>query len=316
MNEGRSAPDLGAAIDVGSSSVHLLVATVGGDGLHLVEEASAFLGLGSAVRDRRRLGSEKAGELVAALTGFADRARELEAGSPTVVATEPLRRALDAARVVRLVERDAGLALHVLSHEEEGLLTLIGVTGGRPPTDGLVVVDVGGGSTEVVAADERRAVAVGLPLGTAQLTDRYVRHDPPTATEMEGMLAEARSMVGDAIDGTAVELVAVGGTADKVARIVPDPSLGSTLTASRLAAALEVLGRERADDLAVRHDLRPVRARLLPAGVAILMALIERYRAERIRVSASGIREGSIIAVRQAGVGWRDALPRLAAGSR
>ena len=94
-------------------------------------------------------------ELVGTLQAQVDIARRLGAVDVTIVATEPLRRAADAHRVVQEIRRGHGVPVHVLEHDEEGILTLLGVTGGVPVEDDVVVVDIGGGSP----GDRRRRTA-------------------------------------------------------------------------------------------------------------------------------------------------------------
>jgi len=179
----------------------------------LVDE-SAFLGLGSAVVARGFLGSVARAELAAQLTGYAETARSLGAAKVTFLGTEPIRRAADAARIVNDAAEMAGAPLHVLSHEEEAFLTIIGVTEGTPVTHETLVIDIGGGSSEFCIVDAtRRPRAVGLQLGSARLTDRFVTHDPPTQAEVAAFRAAAVDALRGAPDATPAEIVAVGGTA-------------------------------------------------------------------------------------------------------
>src|SRR4029077_3261038 len=117
---------------------------------------------------------------VAALVRYADTARRLGATDVTFIGTEPIRRAVDAPSIVFEVGAATGAPLHVVTHEEEAYLTLLGVTEGRPVTHELLVVDVGGGSTEfcMVGAGGSPS-ASGLRLGSSRLTDEHVTHDPP-----------------------------------------------------------------------------------------------------------------------------------------
>jgi len=93
---------------------------------------------------------------------------------------------------------------------------------------------------------------------------------------------------------------------------MPDPDL----THDRIAQALAILENETGAEAAERHLLKPTRARILPAGAAIMDALLTRYGVDRIRVSEAGVREGAILVVDHVGVAWRDRLPELAHGWR
>jgi len=310
-------PIVGASVDLGSNSVHLLVAVVAGHRLQVVVDESVFLGLGSAVVDRGYLGRAARGELAATLVRYADSARRLGATDVTFLGTEPIRRAADAGAIVHEVETASAAPLHVLSHEEEAFLTLIGVTEGMPVTHETLVIDVGGGSSEFCIVDAvRRPRAAGLQLGSAMLTGRFVAHDPPTPGEVESMRAAASVAVRDAPDAKPDEIVAVGGTASNLLKVLPAAALDRTLTRERIAEVEAILSSEPAAAAAERHLINPIRARILPAGGAILDAILDRYGAERIRVSEAGLREGTILAVAHAGRAWRDRLPDLAHGWR
>jgi exopolyphosphatase/guanosine-5'-triphosphate,3'-diphosphate pyrophosphatase len=293
------------------------VAVVAGHRLEPLVDESVFLGLGDAVHDGTALGEAARGELVATLVRYAETGRRLGAGSVTFLGTEPIRRAADAARIVAEVGAAAEAPLHVLSHEEEAYLMLIGVTEGRPVAHDMLIVDIGGGSSEfALVGPDRPAEAWGLRLGSARLTNLHVTHDPPNADEVEAMTRDAREILVDAPEATPSEIVAVGGTASNLVKVLPAAQLDRTLSPRRLGDIQAVLGTEPAELAAERHLVNPVRAHLLPAGGAIVSAILERYERESVRVSEASLREGAVLAVEHAGPAWRDRLNDLAHGWR
>ena len=273
--------------------------------------------MGDAIHEGRPLGASGRSELVSTLVRYAGTARDLGATAITFLGTEPVRRAADAARIVHAVPHATGVPLHVLSHEEEAYLTVIGVTDGQPVEHDTLVVDIGGGSSEfALVGPERAAVAWGLQLGSARLTAQHVEHDPPSEEEVAAMAAQARAILAQAATGTPREIVGVGGTATNLVKVMPEAMVDRALTRDRLDEIQQVLGSEPAEASAARHLVNPTRARLLPAGGAIVGAILERYRVDRMRVSDASLREGAILAVHHAGAGWRDRLPELAHGWR
>jgi len=130
------------------------------------------------------------------------------------------------------------------------------------------------------------------------------------------MISEARAILGGAPDAAPAEIVAVGGTATNLLKVVPRARLDLVLTRSRITEAMDILERETAAEAVERHLVKPIRAAILPAGAAIMDALLTRYGMDRIRVSEAGIREGAILVVDHVGAGWRDRLPDLAHGWR
>ena len=304
-------------MDLGATSVHLLVAAIDGHHLAPLVDESVFLELGRTVAERGLLGHDARAQLTSTLTDYAATARRLGATSITFIGTEPIRRAADAAVIVAEVGRAAAAPLNVLSHEEEAYLTIIGVTEGRPVEHETLVVDIGGGSSEFCVVDPiRRPRATGVRVGAGGLTDRHVTHDPPTIAEVDAMRAAATGAIAAAPDADPEEIVAVGGTASNLVKLLPEAAIDRLLTRQRIEGAIAELMAEPAAVVSERYLVNPRRAGLLAGGAAIVIAILERYGVESMRVSEAGIREGTVQAVAHAGPAWRDRLADLAHGWR
>lgn len=308
-------PYIGASVDLGSTSVHLLVAAVEGHRLTPLLDESVFLELGRTVADRGLLGAEARAELVAALAAYAATARGLGAGAVTLVGTEPIRRAADAAILVAEAGAAANAPLHVLSHEEEAFLTILGVLAGRPVEHETLVVDIGGGSSEFcVVKPGQPPLASGIRLGASSLTDRHVTQDPPTAEELAAMVADAAAAIAEAPAAGPAEIAAVGGTVSNLVKLVPVAGVDQWLGRERIAAATAELLHRPASVIAEHFLVNPRRAGILAGGAAIVTAILDRYGLDRLRVVDAGIREGTILAVALAGPTWRDRLVDLNLG--
>jgi exopolyphosphatase/guanosine-5'-triphosphate,3'-diphosphate pyrophosphatase len=306
---------IGAAVDLGSTSVHLLVARVVDHRIEPLIDESVFLGLGAAVEESGLLGGVARTELADALAGYALEARRAGATAITFVGTEPLRRLADAARIVAEVDAATGVPLHVLGHEEEAFLTLIGVTEGRSVEHDVLVVDIGGGSSEFVSVGPgRRAIAAGVQVGAARLIRGHVSGDPPTVTELAALRTAAARAVETSPISRPIEVVLVGGTASNLLKIVPDGRLSRRLTTADLETAFGVVVGHSSEVLVERFLVRPARARILGAGAAIVEAIMDRYGVDEVRVADGGVREGTVVAVAHAGSSWRDRLESLAHG--
>lgn len=234
-----------------------------------------------------------------------------------IVGTEPLRAARDAAVVVEEVTRATGEPLHVLAPDEEGMLTLIGVLNGRRPETSILVADVGGGSTELVSASPGRPpTTVGFGFGSARMTARFISSDPPSGAEIEAASEAARRAIPTPPEKPA-QIVAVGGTASNVLKLLaPGAPAQGTVSRHQLDDALAILARVPASQVAEAYGMRPSRAAMLPAGAAILAAILDCHGHDGLLVVDGGIREGLVHAVARAGPAWRDRLPELAAGWR
>jgi exopolyphosphatase/guanosine-5'-triphosphate,3'-diphosphate pyrophosphatase len=252
------------------------------------------------------------------VAGYVAQARALGADSPIVMGTEPLRRLSDATRIVAEVSAACGVPLHVLEHEEEGLLTLVGLTGGRPVRSELVVVDIGGGSSEMVeVGPDRLAQAAGIRVGAGRLTRAHVQNDPPTEAEIEALVVAADAAFDWVPSRRPAEVVAVGGTASNLLKLLrrsEGPEDLDTLDRSSLDAVRLILSSAPAELLAAQFAMRDARIRLLAAGAAIMEVVMRRTGVESIRVADAGIREGAIIAADRAGPAWRERLEELAHG--
>ena len=306
---------VGAVVDLGSTSVHHLVAAIDAHSLDVLVDESTFLGLGAAADERGALGPAGREELVDTLAGYAWTARTHGARHLTFVATEPLRRLADTARIVTEVDAATGVHIHVLRHEEEALLTLLGVTGGAPVERDLLVVDIGGGSSEFAYVGPRRLPeVVGLRIGAAALSRRHGEGSPPSTDVLAAMKRSATDALSAAPPWNPVDIVVVGGTATNLAKVTDDATPRTSFGWADLDALDRLLATAPADELAAAYGVRPARAGLLPAGAAIVRAVAEHFGAIEVLVVDSGIREGALIAVDRAGGAWRDRLASLAHG--
>ena len=271
---------MGGAIDVGSNSVHLLVAVTGAGWLEPLRDTSELLGLGDTVDRYGEIPTDARARLVEVVRTYADTAHRSHAERLTLIGTEPLRRARNADAVIEEIHAATGFTLRVLNEREEALLTFAGVTRGLAPLSPLIVVDIGGGSTEFSISIPGQPLRIeGLALGSARLTNAVVEHDPPTDEELDRLFSAASAAtaavelgVGSDAARSQIRAVFVGGTATNVARL-------GRLSRAQLADDRRTLSSMSVAAITTRFSVRPRRARQLAAGVAIVDALLESLRA-------------------------------------
>jgi exopolyphosphatase/pppGpp-phosphohydrolase len=299
---------VGAAIDIGSNSIHLLVASVGPGWVHSLRDTSELLGLGDVVDSHGQVPAHERSRVIEILNEYQETARRSHAERVTVLGTEPLRRAGNADVLVQEVLAATRLRLHVLSERQEAVLSFIGVTAGESPSHPLLVADIGGGSAQALIVLPGRGVHVDrIPLGSARLTNAVVEHDPPTREEMARLFATALDATASITyqpakhAQTGLRAVFVGGTATNVARMGP-------LTRPALAADRRTLEEMTFDEVVATFNVKPRRARQLAAGVAIIDALLQRYGLEAADVSDASLRDGAIITAARYGERWFEAL--------
>ena len=280
-------------IDIGSNTTRLLVAASDGRQLRWIHQERAFTRIGHELLERGELGPEKIEEVVGVVAGQLAVARELGADSVRAIATAAIRSATNGLQLADAITAATGLAVEILSGEDEARLAFFGVamTLEVSPPGELGVVDVGGGSSELVvgtAPDEIRWWA-SIPLGSAALRHAWLHSDPPTASE----LAQASQQVHAELNRLTVPspalAVAVGGSATSLARLA-----GPVLDATALDGALALLAADPASVIAERFAIDPERARLLPAGLLVLAAVARAF-GRPLRVGRGGIREGVLL---------------------
>jgi exopolyphosphatase / guanosine-5'-triphosphate,3'-diphosphate pyrophosphatase len=282
-----------ACIDIGSNTTRLLVADVHDGALEPVLEERAFTQLAGACGGGT-LPAAALAALAEVVASQAREAREQGARELRVVGTAALRRAANGHDACAALSAAAGVPVELLSAEEEARLAFAGATGAVPPAreSSILVADVGGGSTQLVAGTGAGNVAwsVSLPLGSGDLAAAHLHADPPSAAELDALVAA----VEGTLDGLAVppaeRRLAVGGSATSLRRLA-----GPSLDRQRLAQALAALTAEPVAVAAARWEIAPERVRLLPAGIAVLAALAER--AGPLEIACGGLREGVVRAL-------------------
>lgn len=315
------APEVIAAVDIGSNTAHLLVALVDDRTVTPLADESVLLGLGAVVDRDGRLPFAARAALLEALDGFVATARRWHANELLLLGAEPFRRAADAGEVSDMALGRVGVPIVVLDHAEEAELTLLGVTRGTPVEAPLLVVDVGGGSTEAIHQMPGTAPRTFvIASGSNRLTQACEPADPPMPADREALAVRARELLAEAPGGRPARAVLVGGSATNLARVVTgvrggDPASPVTeMSRVGVEQAIHEIDRTSSAALAERYRLTPTRARLLPAGAALVLAFMERYELDIVEVSQASLREGAVLAVRHAGPAWRTRLTALTAG--
>lgn len=294
-----------ACIDIGSNTTRLLVAERGtGDAvLRDVAADRAFTRLGTGRGPDGTIARERIAAVARVVTGQAEQARAAGAVTLRAVATAAVRGAPNAAELCGAVLAASGVVVEVISPEEEAHLAFAGAVGSlrAPPgaRDRVGVVDVGGGSTELVCG----TVAAGVgwlrsfPIGSGTLTERHVRGSCPTPAELAALRADAAAAFAGLEPPAAGAAYAVGGSATSLGRLT-----GGQLHPASLSRALDALCSGPADAVAEHLGLHPDRVRMLPAGI-IVLGEAARALGMPLRVAAGGLREGVVLAMVAAGAG-------------
>ena len=282
-----------ACIDIGSNTTRLLVAECRDGRLREIASQRAYTRVGEGLRASGRIPPDKVGDTAEVVTRQARLARELGVRDVVVVATAAVREAANRDKLVAAIGRAARVEAEILTDEEEARLAFVGATKtlGAPVPGSVAVIDIGGGSVEIVVGTVADGVSWwrSIPLGSGILLDLHLKSDPPRHAELEAARDEVAHAFADVVIPPTGGSVAVGGSARSLRKLV-----GQELDRSTLARALEILVSTRAHEVAERFDLEPERARLLPGGALILEAVLDRV-GQPIAVGQGGLREGLIL---------------------
>src|SRR5687768_5765065 len=245
-----------AAIDIGSNTTRLLVAEPQEGRLRTVMEQRAYTRIGRASKRDGVIADEKLAEVAEVVATQVRLAEELEAEAIRTVATAAIREAANSSEAAAEIGRVAGVEVDVLTEEDEGRLAFVGATKtlGHPVTGEVAVVDVGGGSSEVVLGtvpDGVRAVR-SFKIGSGSLADDHLANDPPLAAELRAL----RDAIADFYEGVEFDqpdqAVAVGGSATSLRKLV-----GAVLEYETLERAIRVMSSDPIADVARRFEIDP-----------------------------------------------------------
>lgn len=282
-----------AAIDIGSNTTRVLVAEPGDGQLKKVMEQRAYTRINKALDGDGAILPNKIEEVAEVVATQVRLARELGAEVIRSVATAAVREASNGELVAKAIAEASGVPVDILDEEEEGRLSFIGATKtlGHPVEGKIGVVDVGGGSTEVILGTAPGGVESvrSWSVGSGVLADELIASDPPSAAEIR----KIRDRIDDLFDGVEIEhpaqAVAVGGSATSLRRLV-----GAVLEYETLERGIRVLAGDPAADVARRFELDPQRVRILSTGV-LLLEKVSELLGQPLQIGKGGLREGVIL---------------------
>lgn len=301
-----------AALDLGTNNCRLLIARPAGSGFAVVDAFSRIVRLGEGLAATGRLSDAAIDRTLAALAICADKLRRRNVVLARSVATEACRRASNGAAFIERAYRETGIALDIISAEEEARLAVLGChILLEPGDDPALVFDIGGGSTELVLVDTRSTVPTVLdwhsaPWGVVSLTESTGTGEGPEARA--AIYARMRSLVRDSMadfaarlprdirqprllgtSGTVTTLASVHLGLDRYDRSAID---GLIVPAAAMRTISADLAGKSIADRAKLPCIGTERADLVVAGCAILETILDLWPAERLGVADRGIREG------------------------
>jgi exopolyphosphatase/guanosine-5'-triphosphate,3'-diphosphate pyrophosphatase len=294
-----------AAVDLGSNSTRLLVADVEDGRIRDVARRLKITRLGEGVDKRKRLLPAPIARVRNVLTDFRSETEELGAERTLAVATSAVRDAENGEAFLGEVEWSYGFTTRLLSGDEEAELSFRGASTGRQLADDTLLIDIGGGSTElVVGGPNGLSFHDSLNMGGVRLTERFLHSDPPTDEELAACGAGARELLAEHVPPEVRPRSAIGvaGTITSIAALDlglsdydPDHVQGHRLSRFGVRTQLERLASL---PLAERREvpaLDPDRAPVIVAGTVILGEVLDYFELEGLEASEHDILDGAAL---------------------
>jgi len=298
-----------AVADLGTNSTRLLIAEVTDGRVRELERHSVVTRLGDGVDASGRLGEAAQARVLATLEGYAEAIGRHGCERRVAVLTSAVRDAANGAAFTATVRERFGLDARTIEGDEEARLTYLGATAARDRGDAtpLLVVDIGGGSTELVTgAGGEMDFHVSTQAGVVRHSERFLDADPPGRAGMDALARDVRALIEEAVPAAVRErvreVVAVAGTATSVAAIDAgiepyDPARveGRVVQAFRLSAISANLAALPLEERRKVPGLHPDRAPTIVAGVIILAQVLEAFGLDRFEASERDILWGAAI---------------------
>jgi len=293
-----------AVVDIGSNSTRLLIADVEGGRVSEVERQSRVTRLGRGVDLSGQLAAEAIEAACAAIADYVAICREADVENVESIATSAVRDATNGSAFVAELRERFALPARVLDGEEEARLTYLGATTEQRPNEPTLVVDIGGGSTElIVGTGAEISFHTSLQAGVVRHSERHIGSDPPTTQELEALAADIRSLIESATTeqaGLSAQAgIAVAGTPTSLASIElglepydPKQVHGHTLTLGSIQRLLSQLASAPLDKRVQIPGMHPDRAPTIVAGVVILVETMRAFNLENLTVSEHDILYG------------------------
>ncbi len=297
-----------AVVDIGSNSTRLLIAEVAAGRVSEVERQSRVTRLGRGVDLSGQLSGEAIEAACEAIADYVAICGEANVERIEAIATSAVRDASNGSAFVAELRERFALSARVLDGEEEARLTYLGATCEHTPIEPTLVVDIGGGSTElIVGTGDDIAFHASLQAGVVRHSERHIGSDPPSALELEALASDVRALIEGATSGqpdvVASAGIAVAGTPTSLTSIEiglerydPKQVHGHTLTLGSIQRLLSELASVPLSKRAEIAGLHPDRAPNIVAGVVILVETMRAFGLDSITVSEHDILYGTAIA--------------------
>jgi len=297
-----TSPERVASIDIGTNTILLLIAEVRRGKLKTLFDTETIVRLGEGVQKNGILSEGAMQRGFKTLKGYLKRCREMEVQKIFAVGTSALREAKNSGHFLKRVKEEFDLSIDVISGEEEARLSFLSVArDSKKSRENLLVVDVGGGSTEFILGKGDKIIRwVSLPLGIVRFTERFLISDPVKEDEYRTMVEEIRKQLPNfPILKNPISMVSIGGTGTALASVeqglekfMIERIHRFVLTREALRNQLSLYRSKTTEERKKIKGLPPSRADVILAGGTILYLIMEKFDCSSLMVNGQGVRYG------------------------
>lgn len=301
-----------AVIDIGSNSVRLLLGDYDKGKLTVEERSLITTRLGRGVAEDSMLDEPSMRDTLSALKHFKGKAESLGCQRIMAFATSAVREAKNGGDFLHIIKEETDMNVEIISGAREAALSFKGARAGLGIHGPSLVVDIGGGSTELCLGDDKSFETVSFPMGAVRFTKKYLVSDPPTDREILTASLEIEKMISAfgvclkkynrSIDGHPLRAIGVGGTITTLAAVKQSLAVYDSKRVHGFNLKMEdveqIFNRLRGLTVEEKRSipgLMPQRADIIAAGVLILLGIMKNLKLSIIKVSESDLMEGYII---------------------
>ena len=291
-----------AAIDIGSTTILLATVALRPEGMVKLSDMSEIVRLGEGVKESALLAPGSMERAVETVRRYRRIAEDSGVDEIFVVATAAVREARNRTDFLAMVEKGTGLAVRILSGEEEAWYTYLSVRSDEKGQGGTFsIVDLGGGSTEIIKGDPSRLLwSVSLSMGAASLTELFIRHDPPRPEELEDMRRYIDGTLAVSLQkGENARIRGIGGTVTNCASLIlrlerfdAKAIEGTSLSVGQIDDVIDTLVPMTVEERRRSGGMEKERADLLPQGLILLRGIMEWMGCRALKVNTGGLRYG------------------------
>lgn len=298
-----------AAIDIGTLTCRLLIGDVDGSGpVKPVFSGRKILRLGEGVDETKQLKPEAMTRVIEAIKEWQRVIEQHDVRASVAVATSAVREAHNREEFIQRVKQEAGVEVEVIDGQEEARRTLLGLRSGLSSSVGDILgLDIGGGSTEFIVSREGQKVqTISIDMGVVRLSERVLKSDPPTSSEIQEAEQLIHSLTGEAIEylgdtsgltfvGTAGTITSLAAIAQGLTTYVPERIHNYSLKLDTVKTIEQLVFSRKKDERIGIPGLEPGRAEVIAAGTLILRCIMEELGQDQCLVSEYGLREGVLV---------------------